>query len=104
MKFTAVIIVLAALTSLVGCSWVKVSEAGKNVAVLPESRVADCVRIGSISTSVKDDIAGIDRSKEKVQTELDRLAQDQAVLMNANSLVRTSIQGGKGSYVAYNCP
>jgi len=104
MKKIAVTLLLTGLTGISGCSWVKVSEAGKQVAILPESRVADCVRIGAISTSVKDDIAGIDRSKEKVRTELDRLAQDQAVLMNANSLVRLSIQGGKGSYVAYKCP
>lgn len=104
MKKITAILLLTTLAGATGCSWVKVSEAGKQVAILPQSRVADCIRIGSISTSVKDDIAGIDRSQEKVKTELDRLAQDQAVLMNANSLVRMSIQGGKGSYVAYDCP
>jgi hypothetical protein len=95
---------LIAFSELGGCSWVKVSEAGKQVAILPASRVGDCVRLGTISTSVKDDIVGIDRKAENVQTELDRLAQDQAVLMNANSLVRVSIVHGRGSYVAYNCP
>jgi Domain of unknown function (DUF4156) len=97
-----VLVVSAMVAS--ACSWVKVSEAGKQVHILPASRVADCVKIGTISTSVKDKIIGIERNNDKVRTELDRLARDQAVLMNANSLVRAAIKDGEGSYIAYRCP
>lgn len=99
----AVSLVLA--TSLLGgCSWVKVSEAGKRVNILTSDQAYSCTRVGTISTSVKDTIIGIERNRDKVQTELDRLARDQAVLMQANSIVRESIRDGLGSYIAYNCP
>lgn len=96
--------ILMATGLLGGCSWVKVSEAGKRVNLLTTDQAYSCTRVGTISTSVKDTVIGIERNKEKVQTELDRLARDQAVLMNANSIVRESIRDGFGSYVAYNCP
>jgi hypothetical protein len=101
---TLVISLTFASTLMTGCSWVKVTEAGRQVAILPPTRVADCTRLGTVETSVKNKVMGINRSREKVQTELDRLAQDQAVLMRANSLVRDRISGGHGYYTAYNCP
>ena len=87
-----------------GCTWVKVSDAGKDVVILPADRVANCARVGNVTTSVKDRVAGIERNEEKVQRELDRLAQNQAVTLNANSLVRVSIRDGQGNYLAYRCP
>ncbi|MGD9661599.1 MAG: DUF4156 domain-containing protein [Porticoccaceae bacterium] len=103
-KTAATLIAVALAASLVsGCSMVKVSEAGKRVAMLTNDQVAGCTRVGSVSTSVLDNVIGIPRNDKKIQTELDRLARDQAVLMNANTLVRMSIIDGQGSYVAYNC-
>ena len=96
--------IVLSVSLISGCTWVKVSEAGKQVAILPSGRVADCTHLGTITSKVKDSLLGIDRSEEKVRQELDRLAQDRAVIMNANSLVRVSIAEGQGTYEAYNCP
>jgi len=87
-----------------GCTIVKVSEAGKRVNMAAANDVYNCTRVGTVSTSVLDNVLFIPRNEEKIQTELDRLARDQAVIMNANTLVHISTADGQGSYQAYNCP
>ncbi|MFA5631927.1 MAG: DUF4156 domain-containing protein [Porticoccaceae bacterium] len=94
---------LASATLLGGCSIVKVSEAGKRVDIISPDQAYNCNRVGSISTSVLDNVVGIPRKHHKIQEELDKLARDQAVLMRADSIVRESIKDGQGSYIAYNC-
>ena len=96
--------VLAGAALLAGCSIVKVSEAGKKVRIVNSDQVQLCKRLGTVSTSVIDNVLFVPRNDDKVRTELDKLARDQAVLMEANTLVRVSIQDGQGSYVAYDCP
>ena len=95
---------LATVVALGGCSVVKVSEAGRRINMIPASDAHNCTRVGAVSTSVLDNILFIPRHKRKIQTELDRLARDEAVLMKANTLVHVSTQGGHGEYIAYNCP
>lgn len=104
MKATAIALgLLASVTLLGGCSIVKVSEAGKRVDIISPDQAYSCNRVGSISTSVLDNVVGIPRKHHKIQEELDKLARDQAVLMRADSIVRESIKDGQGSYIAYNC-
>lgn len=96
--------VLVMLIFTAGCTWVKVSDAGSEVVIMPADRVAACKLIGTVTTSVKDRIIGVERKEEKVRQELDRLAQNQAAKLNANTLVRASIDDGQGNYIAYRCP
>lgn len=104
MKVVAFTLPLILATTLMsGCTLVKVSEAGKRVNIVPADQVSHCTKIGATSSTVLDNIVGIPRNREKVQKELDRLAQDQAVLIHANTLVRRSIVDGTGNYDAYNC-
>ena len=99
---------LLAATAIVGlasgCTMVKVSEAGKRVNIVTENEVYNCSKVGNVSTSVLDNIVGIPRNRQKVQTDLDKLARDQAVIMHANTLVRISTRDGFGEFAAYNCP
>jgi len=96
--------VLLGLFATMSCTWVKVSEAGADVLILPADRVSHCKRVGEVNTSVKDDVLGIGRKQKKVGTELDALARNEAVSLEANTLVRLSIEDGRGSYAAYRCP
>lgn len=98
------LLVSAALLSTAGCTWVKVSEAGADVLILPADRVSHCKKVGEVNTSVKGDVLGIDRKQKKVGTELDTLARNEAVSLEANTLVRLSVEDGHGSYAAYRCP
>jgi hypothetical protein len=103
-KVYATLMIAVAALALAGCTMVKVSEAGKRVNMVTADQVFNCTKIGTVSTTVLDNIVGIPRNEQKVQAELDRLARDQAVLLKANTLVRDSIRDGLGSYTAYNCP
>jgi hypothetical protein len=100
--FALSLALIAALTA--SCSAVKVSEAGKRVNILTANEVFNCTKLGSVSTSVMDNVLFIPRNKETVQSDLDKLARDQAVIMRANTLVRTQTRDGFGDYMAYNCP
>lgn len=98
------LLTVAALLATTACTWVKVPPEAQQVIVMPASRVGDCQRIGTVSSSVKATILTIPRDGNKVRNELDDLARQQAVPMGANTLVRQSVSDGKGHYVAYLCP
>ena len=87
-----------------GCSAVKVSEAGKRVNMVSANQVAGCQRVGTIQSSVLDNVLFIPRREAKIQSDLNKLARDEAVLMRANTLVHISTSDGRGEYIAYNCP
>ena len=95
---------LISLSLAAGCTVVKVSEAGKNVNLVDANSVSSCQRVGMVSTSVLDNVLFIPRNEGKVQSDLDKLARDEAVLMSANTLVHVSTVEGRGNYIAYNCP
>lgn len=94
---------LAATAVLVGCTWVKIPEEAKAVAIVAENRITNCRHVGNVSTEVKWKVAGIARNAEKVQSELDDLARRQALGLDADTLVRESIKDGTGRYRAYHC-
>ena len=98
------LVVVVAVTALAGCSVVKVSEAGKRVRMVSQNDVYDCKRLGSVTTSVLDNVLFIPRNEQKIQSDLNKLARDQAVLMEANTLVHVSTNEGQGNYIAYRCP
>ncbi len=98
-------LMLAAVAGLLaGCSVVKVSEAGKRIQMVDRNQVQGCNRLGSVTTSVLDNVLFIPRKPEKIRSDLDKLARDQAVLMEANTLVHVSTVEGQGNYIAYRCP
>lgn len=103
-KKRIIIPLIAASLFFSGCSVVKVSEAGKKVNIVSSNDVFNCTRIGTVTTSVLDNVLFIPRNEEKVQIELDKLARDEAVIMKANTLVRVSTEEGQGNYIAYSCP
>lgn len=102
--FRTLIPVSLAFALLAGCTWVKVSPEAEKVTVLPADRVSHCQRVGVVSSNVKATVAGIGRNANKVRDELDNLARQQAVAIGANTLVRTAIVNGQGTYTAYHCP
>ena len=94
-------LVVAAL--LVGCTWVKIPEEAKAVAIVEDSHVVNCRRLGNVSTEVKWKVAGVARNAEKVRSELDDLARRQALELEADTLVRESQEEGTARYRAYRC-
>lgn len=99
-----VLLVLGTLAWLPACTWVKISDEARAVDLREAQEVANCRSLGSITTQVAWKVVGIRRGENKIRVELDNLARDRALNMQANTVVRKSIEDGTGHYTAYQCP
>lgn len=98
-------VALGALTALVaGCTWVKIPDEARALPLVEASEVAQCKRLGNITTNVAWKLAGIERGENKIRVELDNLARERALSMGGNAVVRESIHEGTGDYTAWLCP
>lgn len=87
-----------------GCTWVATTPQGEKVRVLGADEVTKCERVGHTNVSVKASVAGVNRSREKVQGELDTLARNSAPDLDGDTVVRASpVEGGKQTYNVYRC-
>ncbi|MGD8567716.1 MAG: DUF4156 domain-containing protein [Gammaproteobacteria bacterium] len=97
--------VLLMVLLLASCTWVKLDKEAESVMVKQKSEVADCRKIARTTVSLRSKILGIERSKEKVQRELETLARNSAVDYEGNAVVPSSIiKDGKQSFDVYLCP
>lgn len=88
---------------LSSCSWVDLTDNGKNVAVLGVDEVVNCDKLGNTSTSVPDRV-GFKRSAAKVALELETLARNWAAEQGGDTIVPTSpVRNGERSYDMYKC-
>lgn len=94
---------LFAASFLVACTWVKIPEEARAVAIVEPGNVVNCRQLGNVTTQVKWKVAGLARNAGKVQTELDDLARKQALGLDADTLVRDRVEEGEGRYRAYAC-
>lgn len=100
----AVVLGVALLGVLGGCTWVRLTDAGDAVVVL-EQAPADCVRVGRVTSASKETVAGIGRNADRLGDEVEILARNEAATMGANTIVPTSvIEDGRRTYEAWNCP
>lgn len=89
---------------LPACTWVKISDEARAIPLREAHQVADCERLGNITTQVAWKVMGIPRGENKIRVELDNLARDRALNLGADAVVRESISEGTGNYTAYKCP
>lgn len=90
-------------STLVGCTWVKPTPEASKVRLVPIDRVADCSKIGDVTTSTVDKVV-VNRKSAKVKTELETLAKIEAAKMDADTIVATSaVADGRQSFDAYRC-
>ena len=87
MKKLAVSMIVAA-SLLSGCSFVNLTEKGEQIVLLKPAQVTACERIGSTIVAVKDTVAGVDRSVEKMDAELAILARNSAPDIGGDTVVR----------------
>ena len=89
---------------LPGCTWVKISDEARAIPLREPHEVANCQRLGNITTQVAWKVMGLPRGENKIRVELDNLARSRALDMQGNAVVRESISEGTGNYTAYKCP
>jgi len=87
-----------------GCSWVKLERGAEGVRLVKPSQALNCERLGTTTTSVRNRVAGIERSPDKVATELANLARNSAWDLNGDTIVADGPpQDGKQRFTIYRC-
>lgn len=104
MKMMSKIVFLLVAGSLISCTWVKPETGAEAVALRMADEVMGCERVSQTTVSVRDRVAGVQRSASKVQEELDTLARNSATDVAGNVIVREErIKEGKQRYGIYRC-
>ena len=99
------VITTTLFVSLSGCSFVKLTDAGKNVDIRVNSSTESCQRLGVITVNGVDKVGVVSRGDKKVKTELSTLARNDAAVMGANVIVPVAEPAdGSQKFEAYNCP
>lgn len=102
MKNLDMLLVAACVLLLSSCTWVRLSAAGENVAVLTESEVANCTRTGTTTVSVRDRVV-LERDADKVALELRTLARNRAADRGDAIVPSTRVEDGEQTFVIYRC-
>ena len=100
-KYLSILFLVLTLTA---CTWVKLTSGGEKVRVVSADEVQSCTKKGKTTVSLKADIAGIDRNREKVRKELETLARNHTDELNGDTIVPASaIENGKQTFNVYRC-
>ncbi len=80
-------ILLTTMLLFPGCTWVKLTALGEDVALVETETVEGCQKLGTTTSYVKHTIGPMDRSEETIVEELVTLAKNRAAEMGGNSIV-----------------
>ncbi len=104
MKSTLKPVLLIPCLFMAACTWVKTDPGAERVRLMTTEQVSQCEALGQATTSVRDRVAGVQRSPGKVEDELAALARNSAYEMGGNTIVRDSpVRGGQQRFKIYNC-
>lgn len=96
--------VLLAVVSSAACTWVAKTPEAKKVRVVPIDRVADCTTLGQVVASTTGNITVVKRSKKKVKSELETIAQNEAATSGADTIAPISeVVDGMQTFAIYRC-
>jgi hypothetical protein len=86
------------------CQWVDLERGAEGVRLVEASHARTCERLGTTTTSVRDRIAGVERSREKVAQELADLARNSAWDLGGDTIVADGPpREGEQRFVIYRC-
>ena len=89
---------------LPACTWVELKPEAEKVRIGALEEVANCRKLASTTVMVKADVATFARNREKVRSELETLARNNAAHLKGNVVVPvTPIEDGSQSFVVYRC-
>jgi len=92
------------LVSMSACSWINPIEGAKTVAVLQSDEVSHCEKLGSSSTTTLHKVGFYHRDAEAMKKELIKLAQNEAIKMQGDTIVPSSeLIDGQMSFDIYRC-
>ena len=92
------------LLVLSACTWVERTPEAENVRIVEAVHVANCKLAGTTTVTVKADVASFKRDAEKIKSELETLARNEAIRLKGDTLVAaTDIQDGEQTFKVYKC-
>jgi hypothetical protein len=92
------------LLFLSACTWVELTPEAENVRIVEAVHVANCKLVGTTTVTVKADVASFKRDAEKIKSELETLARNEAIRLKGDTLVAaTDIQEGEQTFNVYKC-
>lgn len=87
------------------CTWVKLSADAEQVKLVTAEQIKSCKLLGKTTVMVKATVATFARNEEKVQTELETLARNNALELEGNAVYpMTPVKDGKQVFEVYRCP
>ncbi|MGY6518024.1 MAG: DUF4156 domain-containing protein [Lysobacteraceae bacterium] len=88
-----------------GCAWVKLEPQARPIRVAAmQEDLSACTRLGEIAVSVKDGVGPVGRNPIKVRDELETLARNEAVGLQADTVQpRAEPERGQQRYHAFRC-
>lgn len=96
------LIALPLLLLLGACSFVKLTPAGDNVAILQPSEVVNCIAEGTITVVVADKVV-VERSPSRVAQELRILARNRAAAQGDTLVPAGPPVNGEQTFNIYRC-
>lgn len=105
MNLKSLLSTLVVIVPLAACTWVTMTPAGEAVRVArADEDLGGCTRRGEIAVSVKDRLGPIERNHIKVIDELEMLARNEAVGLDANIIQpKAPPEDGEQRFIAYVC-
>jgi len=91
-----------ALLALTACSFVKISPAGDNVAVLDATQVSNCTSAGAVTVAVVNKVV-VNRDPQTVAQELRTLARNRAANRGDTIVPMSGIGNGEQTFAIYQC-
>jgi hypothetical protein len=95
-------LVLLTVSILSGCSLVKLTPAGENVAVLLANQVGNCQQTGATTVSVVNKVV-VNRDPQRVAVELRTLARNHAADRGDVIVATSGVSNGEQSFNIYRC-
>ncbi len=96
------ILILIAAALLGGCTFVKLTPEGENVAVLQANEISNCTANGATTVSVLNKMV-VNRSPDKVALELRTLARNRAADRGDTIVVASPVRDGEQTWNIYRC-
>lgn len=102
MAFKKIIFITSVSLFLASCTFVRLTPAGENVAIMTDREVANCTRTGTTTVEVLDR-AIIERNPDKVARDLRIMARNRAADRGDTIVPSSLVDDGEQTFVIYRC-
>ena len=84
--------------------WVDLTDAGRDVSIVTPATAENCERLGRVTATSREQVAGLRRDSDRLQRELKTLARNEAASLGANAILATTeVTDGRQTFDALRC-